>query len=85
MEHVSRLQGCYQGDQALNRAMKFYMYKIFLDACRKYQAAEKGLGEGKALMQMVSREMLEEPGKMAIYHLIEAVAQNGRDFHLGGG
>lgn len=74
LEHTASVQSLYAEDPALNRAVKFYMYKIFCDAARKYEAAAGAMKETgrETISQMVPETMLTDSGKMAIYHLIEA-------------
>lgn len=74
LEHVSAVQQLYAENPALNRAVKFYMYKIFCDVVRKYEAASQVLkAEGeKPMIQLLPQEMLADSTEMAVYHLIEA-------------
>lgn len=87
LEHVAAMQEIYRRQPRLNRAVKFYLYKLFLDAVRKYrrvceakeggegEAGEDGKGEGgegQTMLQMLSDEIAGDPAKMAVFHLIEA-------------
>lgn len=65
LAHVASMQDFYMHRPPLNRAVKFYLYKIFQDAVRKYERmAEASEGEtGKAE---------GNPAEMIAYHLIEA-------------
>lgn len=61
LAHVASMQEIYQHQPSLNRAVKFYLYKIFCDAVRKYRRAAEGLeeeGENKR-----AAGALEEEGK----------------------
>lgn len=76
--HVAGMQEIYKDDEALNKAVKFYMYKIFNDACRKYRAAAFGRGtEGGSTMIQSMLQETEDEAAMAICHLVEAMALNG--------
>lgn len=74
LEHIASMQEWYLYDQELNQAVKYYMYKIFCDVCRKYQRASQALETGETLLGQVSQEMLGDPARMAVYHLLEAVS-----------
>ncbi len=74
LEHAASLQRLYADDPALNAAVKYYMYKIFRDACRKYRAAA-GTGWTARRLQperTIAGETRADAAKEAMYHLIEA-------------
>lgn len=73
LKHVASMGKVYGEDPSWNRAVKFYMYKIFCDACRKYEAvlAQKTEKE-RTLSGMLSPQMYSDSEEMAIFHLIEA-------------
>lgn len=79
LEHVASMQEIYRSQPELNRAVKFYLYKIFCDAVRKYKRVSGGREHGKeqTLLEMLSREVAGDPVKMAVFHLIEAFGMWG--------
>lgn len=54
-----------------NKAVKFYVYKIYKDAVRKYKIAKEKLEENN-LPTVISEEISNDPAMLTIFHMIEA-------------
>lgn len=57
--------------EAWNKAVKFYVYKIYKDAVRKYKIAKEKLDENN-LPIVISEELSNDSAKLTIFHMIEA-------------
>lgn len=72
LQHVSQEQELYEQHPSLNRAIKYYMYKIYRDACGKYRRIQDNCKEGEHLMQQLSEPFVKDSEKMLLYNMIEA-------------
>ena len=55
-----------------NKAVDFYMYKIFKDATRKYRLACTDKKLDKPMISALSDEIKNDAVKMNIFHMIES-------------
>ena len=55
-----------------NKAVDFYMYKIFKDATRKYRLAYTDKKLDKPMISALSDEIKNDAVKMNIFHMIES-------------
>lgn len=74
LQHVSQRNDLYETNPDLNRAIKYYMYKIYRDACRKYKRIQECRQIQDGLINELSPEFLEEAQNMQLYNMIEAFA-----------
>ena len=60
-----------EASEDYNKAVKFYVYKIFKDATKKYRLAKKKLDENNAKI-ILSEDIKNNESRLAIFHLIES-------------